>query len=235
MRKQTAFGMGGLGTWIKPLLHLYSIPGYIDDGQSWLDIWNSVIDDMTRLDWILLAVGMLCVLYALRAHTWPRRLRDRFVLQLKELAATIPASRVQTKIDAQQSQVSYYGPSSLMIAVLMTVENGLDIEVRMRTISLDIEMDGGRLGCRFLGFQHSRSAELVKSVGDIAVPARQALGGWAHFDHRDRIRTSYFRRFLFTVQAIGEPEQLHAFEPYDWDDAKNGHSELVMLQSETNV
>ena len=122
-----------------------------------------------------------------------------------------------------------------MVSVFMIVENGLDIEVRMRRLSLDIEMDGGRLGCQFLAFQHSPSAESVKSVGDIAVPARQAMGGWAHFDHQDRIRTSDFRRFLFTAQAIGEPEQLHAFEPYDWDDAKKGHSELVMLPSGTSV
>ena len=235
MRKTTAFGMSGLGTWIKPLLHLYSIPGYIDNGQSWLEVWNSVINDMTRLDWILLAVGMICLLYAFRVHTWPRRLRDRFVLQPKEFPAAVPASRVPTNIDVQQSQVSYYGPRGLMVSVFVIVENGLDVEVRMRRLSLDIEMDGGRLGCRFLAFQHRLSAKLVKSVGDIAVPARLALGGWAHFDHQDRIRTRDFRRFLFTAQAIGEPEQLHAFEPYDWDDAKNGHSELVILPSGTNV
>ena len=105
----------------------------------------------------------------------------------------------------------------------------------MRMLVLDIEMDGKRLGCRFLKFQHYRSAEFVESVSDIAVPARQAIEGWAHFNHQERIRTNDFKRFLFTAQAIGEPEQVHAFEPYDWDDAKIGQSQLVMLPSGTSA
>ena len=38
---------------------------------------------------------------------------------------------------------------------------------------------------------------------------------------------SSFKRFVFTAQAIGEPEQVYSLEPYDWAEATNHHSRLV--------
>ena len=116
-----------------------------------------------------------------------------------------------------------------MIAVFITVENGLDVEVRLSRLALDIEIATERLSCRFLQFQHYPSADFVESVDDIMVPARRAIKGWANFQYKDEIRTTDFRRFILVAQAIGEPEQSYAFEPYDWNNAKKGNSNIVML------
>ncbi len=48
------------------------------------------------------------------------------------------------------------------------------------------------------------------------------------FQH-DIIRIPSFERFVFTAQAIGEPEQEFSFEPYDWPQATNHHSRLVKV------
>ena len=116
-----------------------------------------------------------------------------------------------------------------MIAVFITVENGLDVEVKLGNLTLDIETATGRLNCRFVAFQRVQSIEFVQQVGDVAVPARDAIKGWAHFQYKDGIRIADFQRLLFTAQAIGEPEQTYRFEPYDWDDARKSNSQIVML------
>ena len=72
-RRGSAF-LGWVAAWIKPSLHLLSIPGYITDGQAWPVIWRSLGVAMTRLDLILLAVGVPCFIYAFQMQTWPRKL-----------------------------------------------------------------------------------------------------------------------------------------------------------------
>ena len=156
------------------------------------------------------------------------KFRNRFFRQPQSRTATVAASRVPTSVDPEQSEVSYYGPNGLMVAVFMTVENHLDVEIRLKKLALDVEMVAGCLNCRFLEFQPCLSLDRVKTVGNIMVPARQALEGWAHFQCKDNIRIVDFRRFVFVAQAIGEPEQVYTFEPYDWDHARRGQSTIVM-------
>ena len=151
-----------------------------------------------------------------------------FFRQPKSRTATVPTSRVPTSIDPEQSQVSYHGPSDLRVELFLITENHLDVEVRLKALTLDIETATGRLNCRYLGFLPVPSTELVMQVGDVAVPARQAVKGWALFQHKAGVRIADFQRFMFTAQAIGEPEQVYTFEPYDWDHAQRGQSAIVM-------
>ena len=118
-----------------------------------------------------------------------------------------------------------------MVAVYVTVENSLDVEVQLKKLALDVEVGTERLPCRFVQFQPLLSPDQVTEVGNIAVAARQAIEGWLHFQHKDAIRVDKFKRFVFSAQAIGEPEQVYAFEPNDWDDAKQSNSQLAMLPS----
>ena len=167
---------------------------------------------------------------------WPQReILELVCRQLKSLPATVPTSRVPTSIDPEQSQVSYHGPSGLRVEVFLITENHLDVEVRLKELTLDIETATGRLNCRYLGFLPVPSTDLVKQVGDVAVPARQAVKGWALFQHKDGVRIADFQRFMFTAQAIGKPEQAYALEPYDWDHARWGQSTIVMLPPGTDT
>ena len=154
--------------------------------------------------------------------------------QPKSRTATVPTSGVPTSVDPEQSQVSY-GPSGLRVEVFLTTENHLDVEVRLRKLTLEIETATEHLNYRFLAFQPDPFSDFVKTVGDVAVPGRRAIKGWAWFQYRDGIRIADFRRFLFRAQAIGEPEQVYAFEPYDWDHARQWQSTIVMLPLGTDT
>ena len=69
-------------------MHLYSIPGYIEDGRSWPAIWSGVKNILTPLDWILLSVGVPCFMYAFQVHTWPKRLLNFRFQKPKEIRET---------------------------------------------------------------------------------------------------------------------------------------------------
>ena len=183
--------------------------------------------------WIILIVFGVVVYVLLGTHgdrigRTVGKFWNWFFRQPKSRTATVPASRVPTSVDPEQSEVSYYGPNGLMVAVFMTVENHLDVKIRLKKLALDVEMVAECLNCRFLEFQPCLSLDRVKTVGNIMVPARQAVEGWAHFQCKDDIRIVDFRRFVFVAQAIGEPEQVYTFEPYDWDHARRGQSTIVM-------
>ena len=75
-KRRVAASLSGAAAWIKPALHLISIPGYIDDGQAWPVIWRSLGVTMTALDWGLIIVGVPCFLYGFQVQTWPRRLQS---------------------------------------------------------------------------------------------------------------------------------------------------------------
>ena len=68
--------MSGVASWIKPVWHFFSIPGYVDDGQAWPAILRSIGVAMTPLDWVLTVVGVPCFLYGFQVHTWHQRLRS---------------------------------------------------------------------------------------------------------------------------------------------------------------
>ena len=197
----------------KPMRKVLKVTG------GWLSrLWFLMEPLFSQGDWRwLIVIGRTC-----------GKFRNRFFRQPQSRTATVAASRVPTSVDPEQSEVSYYGPNGLMVAVFMTVENHLDVEIRLKKLALDVEMVAGCLNCRFLEFQPCLSLDRVKTVGNIMVPARQALEGWAHFQCKDNIRIVDFRRFVFVAQAIGEPEQVYTFEPYDWDHARRGQSTIVM-------
>ena len=90
MWKRCVVVIGGLVAWWKPLLHLYSIPGYIEDGRSWPGILDSLVADMTWQDWIPSVIGFACFFYALSLHMLPRKLKTLFIRR----TTTAPSSRI---------------------------------------------------------------------------------------------------------------------------------------------
>ena len=202
---------------------VFKIPGYLDNTQWWTA--RLAMSEWPIIPSVVVLVGLSGLAYSTGLFGWSWKGISRLVT----LSTQRPASRVPTSVDPEQSQVSYDGPSGLRVEVFLTTENHLDVEVRLRKLTLEIKTAKERLNCRFLAFQPDPFSDFVKMVGDVAVPGRRAIKGWAWFQYKDGIRIADFRRFLFRAQAIGEPEQAYAFEPYDWGHAKEGQSKLVML------
>ena len=138
--------------------------------------------------------------------------------------------RAMICFDPEQSEVSQSGGDSLVMSVFIVVKNGLDVEVKLSALKLRIEAGKKSLDCRFIDFQPCMSLEIIREVMNIAVPARDAVKGWAHFQYRGEIPVPEFKRFVFTGNAIGEPEHQYEFEPLDWDAVIKGSS-LVRLVS----
>ena len=90
-KQRAAVLLSGVVSWIKPLPHLFSIPGYLDDGQAWPAIWRSIGVAMTPLDWFLTVVGVPCFLYGFRVHTWHQRLRSSISRHQQALNTSKPA------------------------------------------------------------------------------------------------------------------------------------------------
>ena len=199
---------------------------------------------MTPLDWVLAAIGVPCFLYAFwpRQHTHTTTRPDEG--GVSEPVAepdppssppVIPEPLVVTTVDPGESQVSQGQGHPLIVQVCITVENGLDVVAYFSKLTLDIEMKGGECSsCRFSHYQRecrpgmdpNIATHMIEQVDEISVPARQRISGWVCFKH-DVIRISDFKRFVFTVQAIGEPKQVSKLEPYDWAEATNYNSSLV--------
>ena len=235
-KKRLAAAAGGATVWVRPLLDLYSIPGYIADGQSWPIIWRTVSTRMMPLDWVLLTIGVPCFLYAL----WPRRQSSSTSEPVAETdppssPPVVPRPRVFTTVDPEESLASQYGPQGLLVQVFVTIENGLDVEVRLSKLELEVEMKTGPLNCRFAHFQRclrkgmdpNIATHMIEQVDEISVSPRQLVDGWVCFQYLDGIRIADFRRFVFRIKAIGELEQEFRLEPYDWPQATNHHSRLV--------
>ena len=74
------------------------------------------------------------------------------------------------------------------------------------------------------------ATHLIERIDEISITARQRISGWVCFQH-DIIRIADFKRFVFTAQAIGEPEHVYSLEPYDWAQAMNYRSSLVSWAS----
>lgn len=96
MQKIAAF-VSGLAVWIKPALHLLSIPGYLEDGRAWGEIWYSILSSMAILDWSLLIIGVPCFWYAFQIHTWLGRIWSRLHPQKTQVqVSTNPGSNEST-------------------------------------------------------------------------------------------------------------------------------------------
>ena len=140
---------------------------------------------------------------------------------------------VVTVVNPEQSQVSYsHGPRGLTVEVFLTIESHLDIDCRMKSLALDVEMANERLKCRYHGFLPVGQTYETKEIGGLSVKARESIKGWALFQYGDDMRIADFVKFIFTAQAIGEPKQMHEFEPYDWSFAREGQSTVVIQEHE---
>ena len=136
--------------------------------------------------------------------------------------------RVSTSIDSDKTEVSYYGPSGLMVAVFARIESDIDIDARLSLLSLDVEA-GEQFNCRFLQFQPERSVDTIVRINELVIPARGEIAGWFHFQNKDSIDTDKFKRFVLTVRVLGEPELVLKFEPQSWEDAKFSNSLVNIL------
>ena len=145
------------------------------------------------------------------------------------------APRVVTTVDPEESQASQYGPQGLLVQIFVTIENSLDIEVRLSKLELETEMKGGPLDCRFAHFQRrfrkgmdpNIATHMIEQLDEISVAPRQVVDGWVCFQYLDGIRIADFQGFAFRIKAIGEVEQEFRLEPYDWAQATKHHSRLV--------
>ena len=213
------------------------------DGQSWPIIWRTVSTLMTPLDWVLAAIGVPCFLYALwpRQHTHTITRPDEGGVSEPVAEPDPPSSlpvilepRVVTTVDPGKSQASQGKGHPLIVQVFVTIKNGLDVDVRLSKLELDIEWKDELLACRFAHFQRrfhngmdpNIATHRIEQYDEISVPPRQFIDGWVCFKH-DIIRIADFKRFVFTAQAIGEPKQVYKLEPYDWAEATNYKSSLV--------
>ena len=68
-RKRVGFRIGSLVCVIKPSLHVLSVPGYLDDGESWVMLFQFLGSRMNPLDWSLIAAGAVCAVVAF----WPEK------------------------------------------------------------------------------------------------------------------------------------------------------------------
>ena len=236
-RRRSGFGIGSLVLWFKPCLYVLSIPGYLDDGASWVTLFRLLYGRMTPLDWGLIGAGAVCAAMAF----WPEKQRATSKAEpdtepgLPESPpVTLDEPRVVTTVDPEESQASQGKGHPLIVQVCVTIENGLDVDVRLSKLELDIELKDELLACRFAHFQRrfhngmdpNIATHRIEQYDEISVPPRQRISGWVCFKH-DVIRISDFKRFVFTVQAIGEPKQVYKLEPYDWAEATNYKSSLV--------
>ena len=132
-------------------------------------------------------------------------------------------TRISTSIDPDKTEVSYYGPSGLMIAVFAKIESDVDIDAHLSHLSLVVEA-GSRFGCRFLQFQPECSRGMVNRIDELIIPPRGYITGWFHFQNKDGIDTDKFKHFVLTVRGLGEPEQVLRFKLLSWEDAKSSNS-----------
>ena len=203
---------------------LAEVVGMVLDAPPWVHV-------AILLGLILSILGIIDVI----SH---RRLRDQSTAaEPLPLPPVIPEPRVVTKVDPGKSQASQGKGHPLIVQVFVTIENGLDVDVRLSKLELDIEWKDELLACRFAHFQRrfhngmdpNIATHRIEQYDEISVPPRQFIDGWVCFKH-DIIRIEDFKRFVFTAQAIGEPEQAYSLEPYDWAEATNYKSSLVLKE-----
>ena len=185
-----------------------------------MGVWQPVVSFVW--DWsefIIPAIGLGWIGYVY----WEERNRRKTPATSERIEST--ASRIPTTIDPEQSQISYYGAAGLRVEVYITIENGLDIEARLGKLELKAET-AESLSCRFLAFQPDPFTDYIEQIGGIVLPARKEIKGWAHFQRKEGLRVDKFKRFVLTVQAIGEPEEIYTFKPCDWGLARLGTSTI---------
>ena len=215
------------------------IGGDLDFLGAWQPVVNFIWD---RNEFIMPAIGLGWIGYILQSEYRKKRNRCKIptttetkVPPLQSELVEPPVSRIPTTIDPEQSQISYYGPEGLRVEVYVRIENGLDVEARLSKLELEAETDQERLSCRFLAFHPDPFVGYIEQVDDIVLDAKKRIKGWVYFQRREGLRIDKFKRFVLTVQAIGEPEETYTFEPCDWGNARLETSTIVMLTTGTDT
>ena len=143
-------------------------------------------------------------------------------------------SMVPATIESESSEIWRVGAENLFATLLVSIENRLDVDVCIRSSELRLVLKGGsRLDVPFVGFRHEGAEDTPAAMdsNSIRVPARAALRGWFQHSHKGTVRITGVESFEFRIQAIGEPLEVHRFEPYSWDEVRQGQSRIVMLPS----
>ena len=183
---------------------------------------------MTALDWILLAVGVPAFVYGLTPNRF--RFWERPPVATPSTVAT--PSKVMSTVDTEQSTIYCLGGGmSLVLAVFVTIENQLDVDVQLKDVRMRARMkDGSSVDAGEVHFDHKdRLTGSGERVSTVHIPKRSTVEGWFISSHDGTIRIADFSKFEMTVQAVGEPMEVHCFEPYDWDDVKHGQSTIVSV------
>lgn len=184
-------------------------------------------------DWrwgMVAAIGF--VVYAASDH----RLRKR-IATLVGYAPNRGApveSRVPTTVDPEQSNINCLGGMSLFFSIFVTIENRLDVDVQLKIAEVCTRMKDGSgrdAGtARFQGINDKGELDADElAVSQVRIPKRSTVDGWFLLSHDGNIRAADFLRFELQLQAVGEPVEVHNFEPYDWNDLKRGQSGIVVL------
>ena len=185
-------------------------------------------------DWrwaIVAGIGLL--VYALSDGQMWRRLWERTSPRGGPEKGPRPAkSKVSTTVNPEQSEIHWLGGgTNFFFSVFVSAENQLDIDVKFRTVRLSARMkDGSRLDAGVARFQHEDLGGKPDEVdwSKVCIPARTLVDGWFLFSQNANIRIADFKSFELQIQAVGEPLEVHRFEPYDWEDVKKGQSTIVM-------
>lgn len=190
---------------------------------------SAALTQVAELDWsfwIPVILGGICLYMGIR-EAWLTR---RGV----SAAPVTSTPLVITTIDPEQSQISYsVGPRGLQVDLLLTIENHLDTNCRMKRLTLEVEVANECLQCRYYGFLYDGQICEIKEVLDLSVPSRELIRGWARFGYTDgMVQMDNLRKFILTAQAIGEPEQQHFFSIFDHHSARIGHSPITILSRE---
>ena len=105
-------------------------------------------------NWIVITVFSFGLIMWLREKRAERAKSERGASpQTNEPETESTPSRIPTTSDPEQSQISYYGAAGLRVEVYIMIENGLDIEAKLRKLELVAEVANERLDCRFVAFQ----------------------------------------------------------------------------------
>ena len=165
---------------------------------------------------------------------WLGRRHERRRATPRGSTSTTAKPRVSTGVDPKQSNINCLGGGmSLFFSIFVTVENTLDVDVQLKAVELCARMkDDSSLDARtarFQGLDHEGLDANELEVSQVCIPKRSTVEGWFLISHDANIRIGDFVSFELRIQAVGEPAEVHRFEPYDWDDVKGGESTIVMV------
>ena len=105
LSRRRVAGVGSVLSWLKPIRELWSIPGYIADGETWGFVFETIGNTMTLLDWTLVVGGLGFGLYAV----FPRRMTTvigRFWHRRKIHKLTDEATQLRNEVRGRSSETA---------------------------------------------------------------------------------------------------------------------------------